>query len=45
MKKLLLLMNPYAGTRKANRVLADIIAIFNRAGFDVQTYMTAAPGD
>ena len=45
MKKLLLIMNPYAGTKKANRFLADIIAIFNRAGYDVLTYMTAAPGD
>ena len=45
MKKLLFIMNPYAGTKKANRLLADIIAIFNRTGFDVQTYMTAAPGD
>ena len=45
MKKLLFIMNPYAGTRKANRYLADIIAIFNRAGYDVLTYMTAGPGD
>ena len=45
MKKMLFIMNPYAGMRKANRHLADIIAIFNRAGYDVQTYMTAAPGD
>ena len=45
MKKILFIMNPYAGMRKANRHLADIIAIFNRAGYDVQTYMTAAPGD
>ena len=45
MKKLLFVMNPYAGTRKANRVLADIITIFNRAGYDVQIYMTAASGD
>lgn len=45
MKKLLFIMNPYAGTKKANRYLADIIAIFNRADYDVMTYMTAAPGD
>ena len=45
MKKLLFVMNPFAGTKKANRYLADIIAIFNRAGYDVLTYMTAAPGD
>lgn len=45
MKKLLFIMNPYAGTKKANRYLTDIIAIFNRADYDVLTYMTAASGD
>ena len=32
MKKLLFIMNPLAGMKKANRYLADIIALFNRAG-------------
>ena len=45
MKKLLFIMNPLAGMKEANRYLADIIALFNRAGYDVLTYMTAAPGD
>lgn len=45
MKKLLFIMNPHAGMRKANRFLSDIISIFNRADYDVTTYMTAAPGD
>ena len=45
MKKMLFVMNPYAGMRKANRYLADIIALFNRADYDVTTYMTAGPGD
>lgn len=45
MKHMLLVMNPYAGMRKANRVLADIIALFNRAGWDVRVHMTAGPGD
>lgn len=45
MKKLLFIMNPYAGTRKANRYLADILTIFNRAGYTVITHMTAGPGD
>lgn len=45
MKKMLFVMNPFAGTRKANRVLAETIAIFNRAGYDVMTYMSAGPGD
>ena len=45
MKKMLFVMNPYAGIRRANRYLTDIISIFNRAGYDVLTYMTTGPGD
>ena len=45
MKKLLFIMNPYAGMRKGVKYLADIIAVFNRAGYEVTAYMTAAPGD
>ena len=45
MKKLLFVMNPYAGTRKANRHLADILTVFNRAGYQVEVYMTAGQGD
>ncbi len=45
MKKLLLIVNPCSGKKKANRVLTDIIGVFNRGGFDVSAYMTAARGD
>lgn len=45
MKKLLFIMNPFAGTRRANRYLSEIIATFNRADYDVTAYMTAGPGD
>ena len=45
MKKMLFIMNPYAGMRKANKYLADILSIFNRAGFIVTVHMTAGPGD
>lgn len=45
MKKLLFVMNPYAGQRKANRILADIIDIFNRADYEVTAYITACTGD
>lgn len=31
--------------RKANKNLADMIAIFNRADYDVHTYVTATSGD
>lgn len=45
MKKLLLIMNPCAGQRRANRHLPDIIALFNRRGYVVTAAMTAARGD
>lgn len=44
-KTLLLIVNPCAGQRRAQRGLADIIAVFNRAGYRVLTHMTDAPGD
>ena len=45
MKRMLLVVNPCAGTKKANRKLVDIISVFNRAGWEVSTYVTGAPGD
>lgn len=45
LKKMLFIMNPYAGTRKANKYLADILSVFNRAGYAVTVHMTAGPGD
>ncbi len=45
MKKMLFVMNPYAGTRKAVKVLSEIITVFNRADYQVSVYMTAGPGD
>ena len=45
MKKMLFIMNPYSGMRKAVRYLSDIIAMFNRAGYDVITHMTGGHGD
>ena len=45
MKKLLFIMNPFAGQRKANRYLAEIIEIFNRAEYEVITCMTTGQGD
>ena len=45
MKKLLFVLNPCAGMRKASKVLAEILAEFNRADFDVHTYVTAQQGD
>lgn len=45
MKKMLFIMNPYAGQRKANRYLAEIITVFNRADYEVTIHMTAGSGD
>ena len=45
MKRMLFVMNPYAGTRQGVRYLADVIAIFNRADYEVLTYMTSGQGD
>jgi len=45
MKKMLFVMNPYAGLRKGAANLAAIIEIFNRADYAVTAYMTAGPGD
>ena len=45
MRKLLFILNPTAGTRKAGKVLPQILSVFNRAGYDVLTYVTDYPGD
>ncbi len=45
MKKMLFVMNPYSGMRRAPRYLADIIGMFNRAGYEVITHMTGGQGD
>ena len=45
MKKMLFIMNPYAGKRRANKYLADILEMFNRADYLVTVHMAAGPGD
>ena len=45
MQKMLFLLNPRAGQRRANRYLPDIISLFNRAGYEVTTYITGGIGD
>lgn len=44
MKKMLFIMNPVAGQKKANRALPDILLLFSQAGYEVITYMTDGPG-
>ena len=45
MKKMLFIMNPYSGMRRANKYLSDIVSLFNRAGYDINIYMTGGVGD
>ena len=45
MKKMLFVMNPYSGMRRAARYLTDIISMFNRDGYEVITHMTGGQGD
>ena len=45
MKKMLFIMNPCSGQKRANRFLPEILSAFNEAGYDVLVHMTAGPGD
>ena len=45
MKNMLFVLNPAAGMRKANRLLTDIISVFNRADYAVQVYVTGDRGE
>ena len=45
MEKLLLIINPCAGQKKAKKQLTEIIDIFNRADFAVITHITSGSGD
>lgn len=45
MKNLLFIINPNAGQRKANRLLTNIVSIFNRADFRVTVHITERPGE
>ena len=44
MKKLLFIMNPFAGQKKANKVLPEILMLFTNAGYDIHIAMTTGPG-
>ena len=45
MKKMLFIMNPFSGQRKANKFLADILLLFSQADYQVITHMTTGQGD
>ena len=44
MKKMLFIMNPFAGQKKANKFLPEILLLFTQAGYDVTTVMTTGVG-
>ena len=45
MKKMLFIVNPISGQKKAVKFLPEIISLFNRANYEVITYMTGDRGD
>ena len=45
MKKMLFIVNPISGQKKAVKFLPEIISLFNRADYEVITYITGAQGD
>ncbi len=45
MKKLLLILNPRAGLRRANRALPEIIRLFIDHGYRCETYVTGRSGE
>ncbi len=45
MRKMLFILNPMAGQRRANRYLPDIIGLYNRSGYQVTVHVTSARGD
>lgn len=42
---MLFIMNPFAGVKRANRHLTDILLMFTQAGYEVITHMTLGRGD
>lgn len=44
-EQLLLLLNPCSGQRKANRLLPEIIRLYNDLGYECVVYVTSGPGD
>ena len=45
MKKMLFVMNPCSGMRRANKYLADILTLFNQADYETTVHMTRGQGD
>ena len=45
MKRMLFIMNPFAGLRRANKFLTDILLLFREAGYEILVHMTNGTGD
>ena len=45
MKKMLFIMNPFSGQKRAKKFLADMLLLFNQEGYEVITHMTGGQGD
>ena len=45
MKSLLFLMNPFAGIRRVNRFMPEILRLFHDHGYRCEVFVTGAPGD
>ena len=45
MKKALIILNPQAGTKQANKYFVEILQVFNQAGFDTTVAITEKKGD
>jgi len=45
MKKMLFIMNPISGMRRAAKHLPDILSLYNRAGYETLVHMTGHQGD
>ena len=45
MKRMLLIVNPFSGQKRANKFLPEIISLFNRADYEVIVHITGSQGD
>ena len=45
MKRMLLIVNPFSGQKRANKFLPEIISLFNRADYEVIVHITGRQGD
>ena len=45
MSEAVIIMNPCAGTKKANKYLTDIIYLFSQYGYFSRVFMTSGKGD